>query len=109
MSITEPATQPLTRAAVLDDLRGMLSVVLDQYGADIVELTEIGEDTLFHDDLGLESIDLVAVGALLAERYGQHVNLAAHLAEFDLDEVIGMRIGLLVDFVMAALTAQPEH
>lgn len=101
MSIIEPVTQPLTRELVLDDLRGMLAMVLDQYGADVVELAEITEDTLFHDDLGLESIDLVAVGALLAERYGEHVNLAAHLAEFDLDEVIGMRIGLLVDFVLA--------
>ncbi len=100
MSVIEPATQPLTRAAVLEDLRGMLAVVLDQYGADVVELAGIGEHTLFHDDLGLESIDLVAVGALLAERYGEQVNLAAHLAEFELDEVIGMRIGLLVDLVM---------
>ena len=101
MSIIEPAIEPLTRDVVLDDLRGMLAVVLDQYGADVVELGDIGEHTLFHDDLGLESIDLVAVGALLAERYGAHVNLAAHLAEFELDEVIGMRLGLLVDLVMA--------
>lgn len=97
MSIIEPVS--LTRELVLEDLRGMLAVVLDQYG--VIDPAEIGEDTLFHDDLGLESIDLVAVGALLAERYGEHVNLAAHLAEFDLDEVIGMRIGLLVDFVLS--------
>ncbi|GGS48067.1 MULTISPECIES: acyl carrier protein [Actinokineospora] len=101
MSTIQPQTMAPTRDAVLDDLRGMLAMVLDQYGADVVELSEITEDTLFHDDLGLESIDLVAVGALLAERYGEHVNLAAHLAELDLDEVIGMRIGLLVDFVVA--------
>ncbi|MFC5289412.1 phosphopantetheine-binding protein [Actinokineospora guangxiensis] len=101
MSIIDPATQPLTRDVVLDDLRGMLAVVLDQYGADVEELAEIGEHTLFHDDLGLESIDLVAVGALLAERYGEQVNLAAHLAEFELDEVIGLRIGVLVELVMA--------
>ncbi|MGW5055369.1 acyl carrier protein [Actinokineospora sp. NPDC004072] len=101
MSTIQPLTQRPSRAAVLADLRGIIAEVLDQYGADAVELAEIGEDTLFHDDLGLESIDLVAVGALLAERYGEHVNLAAHLAELDLDEVIGLRIGLLVDFVVA--------
>ncbi|WP_407640561.1 acyl carrier protein [Actinokineospora iranica] len=97
--MTETAQQSPARAEVLDEIRGMLEKVLDQYGLDDTEITE---DTSFHDDLGLESIDLVAVAAMLSERYGEQVNLAAFLAELDLDQVIALRVGLLVDFVVDA-------
>ncbi|MGH3517229.1 MAG: acyl carrier protein [Haloechinothrix sp.] len=96
------ATQPLSAATVLDDIRAMLMELLDEYEPDDIEITA---ETTFHEDLGLESIDLVAVAAMIAERYGEHVNLAEFLAEKDLDDVIGMRIGVLVDFVLAATTA----
>lgn len=78
----------------------MLLRVLDQYGLDDVE---ISMDTTFHDELGLESIDLVTVGSMLTDRYGEQVNLASFLADLDIDDVIGMRVGLLVDFVRTAL------
>jgi acyl carrier protein len=84
---------------VLDDIREMLLALLDRYGVDV----EITRDTTFHEDLGLESIDLVALGGMLAEHYGEEVNLAAFLAELELDDVIGLRIGLLVDFVCGAI------
>lgn len=82
---------------VLEEISAMLIRVLDQYGLDDVEITA---DTTFHEDLGLESIDLVTVGAMLTERYGAQVNLAAFLADMDLDEIITLRVGLLVDFVL---------
>lgn len=88
----------MTTTTVLDELRSMLVRVLDQYGLDDLEITR---DTGFHDDLGLESIDLVTLGSLLVERYGEHVNLAAYLAELDLDSVIALTVGDLADFVIA--------
>ncbi|CAL9391253.1 hypothetical protein SUDANB95_01256 [Actinosynnema sp. ALI-1.44] len=88
----------MTTTTVLDELRSMLVRVLDQYGLDDLEITR---DTRFHDDLGLESIDLVTLGSLLVERYGAHVNLAAYLAELDLDGVIALTVGDLADFVIA--------
>ncbi|WP_309115916.1 phosphopantetheine-binding protein [Saccharothrix sp.] len=88
----------MTTTTVLDELRSMLVRVLDQYGLDDLEITR---GTSFHDDLGLESIDLVTLGSLLVEHYGEHVNLAAYLAELDLDSVIALTVGDLADFVIA--------
>lgn len=96
-------TQPRTADTVLEDIRSMLAEVLGDYE---LEPDEIKLDTTFHEDLGLESIDLVTIGGLMSERYGEHVNLAEFLAEKELDDVIGMRIGMLVDFVLSA-TADP--
>lgn len=96
--MTNPAVP--SAAAVLEDIAAMVTKLLDQYGLDEVEITA---DSRFHDDLGLESIDLVTLGAMLAEHYGEQVNLAEFLADLKMDKVIGLRLGLLADFVVSSL------
>lgn len=63
---------------------------------------EIEPESVLTDDLGLESIDLVAIGAMLADRYGPQVNLAAYLAELSIDDVIVLRVGNLVELVLSS-------
>lgn len=59
----------------------------------------ITPDTSFHDDLQLESIDLVTFSSLLAEYFGPDVDLADFLTQKDLDEVIDLRMGDIADYV----------
>ena len=87
----------LTTEAVLADITTMLRDVLDGY-----EMDEITMDTTFHDDLEMESIDLVALGGHLTERYGDRVNFAEFIAGLDLDEIIDLKVGRLVDYVVTA-------
>lgn len=88
--------------AVLADLTGMIATVL----ADIGALdTEVTLDTTFRDDLDLESIDLVALGGLLGERYGDRVNFAEFVADLDLERIIALTVGDLVEYVLASLRA----
>ncbi len=63
---------------------------------------EITRETTFHEDLQLESIDLVTFAGILMEHFGPGVNLAEFLAEKELDEVIGLRVGDIADYVEAA-------
>ena len=93
-------TAPVTEAAVLTEISGMLRALLDEYGLDDVEITL---DTKFHEDLELESIDLVSLSADLKERYGDEVNFAEFIAGFDLEEIIAMSVGQLVDHVVVSL------
>lgn len=60
---------------------------------------EIRPETTFHEDLQLESIDLVTFASILAEHFGADVNLAEYLAEQDLDDVIGLTVGDIARFV----------
>lgn len=89
--------------------------VLAQIAATLRELPEAGlEDaeidrgTLFHDDLELESIDLVSLAGLLREHYGERVNLALFIADLELDEIIELTVGQLADYVAASLRATEE-
>lgn len=93
-------SQVPSSAAALDEIRTILIRVLGDYLFDDVEITA---EMSLTEDLGLESIDLVTVGAMLTERYGRRLNLAAFLAEMDIDEVIALKVGTLVDFVVDRL------
>ena len=99
MSIETTATD---EATVLAALAGMLRELLEEYGLDDTEITM---DTTFHDDLELESVDLVALSGQLREHYGDRVNFATFIAERDLDEIIALTVGELVRYIVASLRA----
>lgn len=87
---------------VLADIADMLRSLLADAGLDDAE---IDRDTTFHDDLELESIDLVTLSGALRERYGDRVNFATFIAELELDEIIALTVGELVDHVVGSLRA----
>jgi len=96
---TNLSTDPAT---VLADIAGMLRTVVADLGLDDVEITR---DTTFHDDLELESIDLVVLSGALRSHYGERVNFAEFIAGLELDEIIALTVGRLVDHVVASLGA----
>ncbi|MEU0373996.1 phosphopantetheine-binding protein [Streptomyces sp. NPDC006283] len=90
---------------VFSEVVSMLHAVLGECGSDVDEITM---ETRFHDDLDLESIDLVTLGGYLGSRYGERVNLADFLASLELEEIISLTIGRLVTFVTGSLRADRE-
>lgn len=98
--------QASSETAVLGEIRAILAEVLDL--SDVADI-DIEPEMTLTDELGLESIDLVSIGAMLTERYGEKVNLAAYLAEQEIDDVIKLTVGALVDFVMDRLSDTQEH
>jgi acyl carrier protein len=91
-------------STVLAQIAGMLRELPDA-GLDDAE---IDRDTLFHDDLELESIDLVALAGALREHYGDRVNVALFIADLELDEIIALSVGQLVDYVAGSLRAAEQ-
>lgn len=87
------------RDSILTDITEMLHAILFDYGTDI----EVTMDTSFHEDLDMESIDLVALAGRLQARYGNAVNFAQFIAGLELEQIIELRVGQLVDFVATSL------
>ncbi|MGW4832834.1 acyl carrier protein [Amycolatopsis japonica] len=96
-------TETAAAGTVLADLTVMLRELLEEYGLDDAE---IGRDTKFHDDLELESIDLVTLSGRLRDHYGDKVNFAEFIAERELDQIIALTVGELVDHVVASLAGK---
>ncbi|UYB43947.1 acyl carrier protein [Streptomyces sp. Je 1-4] len=101
---TTPATA--NEEEVFNEVVGMLQAVLGDYGLDEAGITM---DTRFHEDLDLESIDLVTLGGHLEARYGDTVNFAEYLAGLGLEQIINLSIGRLVEHVAACLRDSEEH
>lgn len=84
----------------LDVVSGILREILDEYAVEDIEITP---QSLFFDDLELESIDLVALAGRLQEHYGEQINLAEFLANREIEDVIALTVGQLVDYVASCL------
>ncbi len=97
-----PAAREADPRTVLAQIARMLRTVLDEYGLDDVEITM---ESRFTEDLELESIDLVTLAGSLEEHYGRQVNFAEFVADLELEEIIGLTVGRLVEYVVRCLNA----
>ncbi|WNV86238.1 acyl carrier protein [Umezawaea sp. Da 62-37] len=92
-----------TDIAVLDEIADMIREVI---GAQALGDTPITMETTFQDDLAFESIDIVVLSDRVGSRYGQAVNLPRFLTELELDEIIALTVGRLVDHVEGCLAGR---
>jgi acyl carrier protein len=81
------------------------TILADVIGEDYVSMIEIGPETSFQSDLEVESIELVAMGEQLQEAYG-HVDFAAWLSTMEVDEIIAMTVGDLVEHITTTAAGQ---
>lgn len=90
-----------TREAILRDLTAMLHAVV---GEDWVHEAPITLDTTFSRDLEVESIELVVLFEKLRERYGEAIDFPGWLSGMDVDAVMHLTVGDLVDYIAACLS-----
>ena len=88
---------------VLDDVARMVrDVIAEDWAADVA----IDMDTSFAKDLELESIEFVALAEQIGGEYGKRVNLAGWLATMDLEQILALRVGQLVEYIVRC-SSQP--
>lgn len=87
-------------SGVLAQLSELLVEVL---GADLLLETAIDMETSFNDDLCLESIQFVVLAEGIRDRYGDDVDFVAWMAGMDLDAIIALRVGQLVEFIVRSV------
>jgi acyl carrier protein len=60
---------------------------------------EITLETAFNRDLELESIEFVALAEKLRGRYGPSLDFTGWLAGMELDQILSLRVGQLVEMI----------
>lgn len=88
--------ETVTPETVLADLE---QILIDVIGEDLLLDGPLTMATSFDQDLQLESIEFVALSEKLLETYGEQVDFVGWLAEMELDDIIALTVGQLVDFV----------
>ena len=94
-----------TQQAVLGAVTEMLTEVIGE--DELLMVDEVTMGTSFNDDLELESIEFVALAEELTERYGEQVDFVGWIADLELDALVTMTVGQLVEFVAGCLDS-PE-
>ena len=95
------AIDHVSKDSVLNEVaRVVRDVIGEEWASDIPILLT----SSFADDLELESIEFVALAERLKEKYGKKVDFAGWLAKKELKEIIGLRVGDLVEFILQCLS-----
>jgi acyl carrier protein len=89
---------------VLGEVARMVREVIGEEWAEDLPITMT---TAFSKDLELESIEFVALAERLKERYGKSVDFAGWLAGMELSQIIELRVGELVEFIVRCLSRAP--
>jgi len=86
-----------------DTLQTVARLIEEVVGEQLLD--PITPETSFGDDLELESIELVALAEKVQAEYGEKVNFADWLSQKELDELIHLKVGELVDFIDQCLAS----
>ncbi len=85
-------------------LTAVATLVREVIGEDWAQDLEITMATSFSDDLELESIEFVTLAERLKVAFDNRVDFAGWLASMDLQEIIGLKVGTLVEYVVRCLS-----
>jgi acyl carrier protein len=76
-------------------------LIVEVVGDELTLLAPIAMDTSFNADLELESIEFVALAEKLQQHYGQRVDFVGWLSTKELDEIINLTVGELVELIVS--------
>jgi acyl carrier protein len=88
-----------------DILRSVQELITEVVGDELLLDGPMTMDTSFNRDLELESIEFVALAELLQNRYGAQLDFVAWLSNKELDEIIALRVGDLVELISKCQSA----
>ena len=84
-------------------LQSIGDIIRDVVGEEWIREVPITRDTAFNKDLELESLEFVALAERLQQEYGDRVDFVGWLSSQDLDQIVEMKVGDLVDFIDRSL------
>ncbi|MEO6628068.1 MAG: acyl carrier protein [Aquihabitans sp.] len=82
-------------------------ILLEVVGDDLFLDEPLSMETSFDQDLELESLEFVALAEQLLQTYGERVDFVAWMAGMELDDIIALTVGQVVDFVVGSLAETP--
>jgi acyl carrier protein len=86
---------PADQSEILAEVVAMLCAIRDDLDTGVV----ITFDSTFRGDLGIESIDVVALAGRLQSRYGSAVNFPQFVAGLELESLTDLTVGDLTRFI----------
>lgn len=100
----QPVTSPDRSSARYASVKATLvATIVDVVGQEFYEEAEISLDSTFAADIELESMEMMEIAERLIETYGEQVDFIDWFAEMELEELVAMTVGTVVDFIVISL------
>jgi acyl carrier protein len=80
-------------------LQSIAAMIVEVIGEEWSSETPITMETTFVSDLEVESIELVALSEKIQARFGDTVDFPSWLSGMELDQIIALTVGQLVDYI----------
>jgi acyl carrier protein len=77
--------------------------IIDVVGQEFYEECEVGLDSTFAEDIEVESMEMMEIAERLIETYEGKVDFVAWFADMELEDLIDITVGDVVDFIVASL------
>jgi acyl carrier protein len=79
-------------------------VVLKQFiteviGEEFVEEMDIDMNSSFTKDLEMDSIEIVSFSEKIKAHYGEQIDFTGWLSNMDLDQLINLNLGMIVNYI----------
>lgn len=82
-----------------DTLKTIITLIREAINEDWIEDFEIDASSSFNNDLEIESIEFVAIAEKIQNHYGETINFIDWLNDLSLEQIIGLTVGQLAEFV----------
>jgi len=90
--------------ATRDILNTVAGFIREVIGEEYIDDIEIEPETTFADDLEMESIEIVEFAEKIRDYYGETVDFAQWISGMELDDIINLSVGEVVDYLNSCLT-----
>ena len=77
--------------------------IIDVVGQEFYEECEVGLDSTFAEDIELESMEMMEIAERLMVTYEGRVDFVAWFADMELEEIIDLTLGQVIDFIVKSL------
>lgn len=81
----------------------VVQTIIEVVGVEFYEEAEIGLDSTFAEDIDLESMEVMEISERLMEIYGDKADFVGWFAEMELEDLVTLTLGVVVDFIVASL------
>ncbi|MEZ4552644.1 MAG: acyl carrier protein [Dehalococcoidia bacterium] len=84
----------MPKESILEEVATIIRGVVQE---EWIQTAPITMESTFAEDLELESIEIVALAEQVQGRFGTDIDFAGWLSEMDLDGIVALTVGQLVD------------
>jgi acyl carrier protein len=83
--------------------RTVTGTIIEVVGQEFYEECEVGLDSTFAEDIELESMEMMEIAERLMHEYEGRVDFVAWFADMELEDIIELTLGGLIDFIVKSL------